>query len=216
MTSPLRTPPVPVTSARLDIHTYHCLCTQLLLATPYVISDLPCRVSPSLDHAIILQLGTPPRPRGEGEDGDDANEGEFLADEGEGSEEAVNRDEARQGERGAQVEGQSNRGTTTRKEGAKQQTRIEYSLLLSTTVDRKPVIVRREDGFEKRWLRRCGRCRIAVGYMLAVEGNHGTGKEGGGRIPDGKVVFLLPGGLVETKELRREGWEAKEGDVVLG
>jgi len=76
---------------------------------------------------------------------------------------------------------------------------VGYSLLLNTTVDRKPVIVRREDGFEKRWVRRCGRCRTGVGYMLEEEG---------------KVVYLLEEGLVDTETLRGRGvggqdWEER-------
>src|SRR3954447_19684738 len=40
------------------------------------------------------------------------------------------------------------------------------SLLLARMQDRKPTMVRREDGFEKRVLLRCGRCRLVVGYKL--------------------------------------------------
>ena len=78
------------------------------------------------------------------------------------------------------------------------------------------MIVRREDGFEKRSVRRCGRCRLVVGYMLVGgEGNAvGVGKGSGNGV--GKVVYLLPGGLVETGDVRREGWEMGEGDVALG
>ncbi len=38
------------------VHTYHCLCSTLLLATPYPISHLQRRAPPSLDHAYILPL----------------------------------------------------------------------------------------------------------------------------------------------------------------
>lgn len=69
---------------------------------------------------------------------------------------------------------------------------VGYSLLLNTTLDRRPVVVRRADGFEKRWVRRCGRCRTGVGYVL---------DEGG----EGEVVYLLEEGLVETGRLRGEG-----------
>ncbi|OGM50840.1 hypothetical protein ABOM_000591 [Aspergillus bombycis] len=81
-----------------------------------------------------------------------------------------------------------------------------YSILLSTTVpDRKATLVRREDGFEKRLFLRCGRCRVVVGYFLdgvlfpmtsvAAPASGGDGEEGERKE---KVVYLLPGALVET------------------
>lgn len=63
---------------------------------------------------------------------------------------------------------------------------VQYSLLLNMTLDRRAVVVRREDGFEKRWVRRCGRCRTGVGYILDERG---------------EVVYLLEEGLVETGRL---------------
>ncbi|KAI9878204.1 MAG: hypothetical protein M1830_001596 [Pleopsidium flavum] len=92
-----------------------------------------------------------------------------------------------------------------------------YSILLSTTLDRKPLMIRREDGFEKRYLWRCGRCRLVVGYQvdevhyLGRDKDKGKGWEGG-RVGD--VVYLLPGGLVETEAMvegRLEGAGAEEG-----
>ena len=70
-----------------------------------------------------------------------------------------------------------------------------YSLLLNTTVDRRPVIVEREDGFEKRWIRRCGRCRTALGYML---GDTDADKK------QRDVLYVLEEGLVETEDLRKQ------------
>ncbi len=70
-----------------------------------------------------------------------------------------------------------------------------YSLLLSTTLDRRPMIVRREDGFEKRWLWRCGRCRVVIGYQLdqihyttSPETTTGAGKTGAVDSQDGGVA----------------------------
>lgn len=60
---------------------------------------------------------------------------------------------------------------------------------------RKVLVVRREDGFEKRRVYRCGRCGVGVGYEIVREG----GGEGAGR-----VIYLLEGGLVETGEMGRE------------
>ena len=81
-------------------------------------------------------------------------------------------------------------------------------MVTSTTIDRKPLIVRREDGFEKRWVWRCGRCRLGVGYSL---GDGGVGEAG----EKGKVVYLLPGGLVGTRDMR-EGRYGGDGEIVLG
>lgn len=100
------------------------------------------------------------------------------------------------GEAGADTEGRDGRAG---KEGGGEGTgtgtgtgEVGYSLLLNTTLDRRPVVVRRADGFEKRWVRRCGRCRMGVGYVL----------EEGGEV---EVVYLLEEGLVETGRLRGEG-----------
>ncbi len=60
-------------------------------------------------------------------------------------------------------------------------------------------MIRREDGFEKRVLLRCGRCRVIVGYKLD-EVHFGSGEEGkAGR--EGRVVYLLRGGLVGTEDM---------------
>ncbi|CCX16385.1 Similar to hypothetical protein HMPREF1120_02567 [Exophiala dermatitidis NIH/UT8656]; acc. no. EHY54398 [Pyronema omphalodes CBS 100304] len=56
------------------------------------------------------------------------------------------------------------------------------------------VIVAREDGFEKRALYRCGRCKVVVAY--AVEGKG--------------WLYLLPEGWVETGRMEREAGERRE------
>ena len=58
------------------------------------------------------------------------------------------------------------------------------------------LVVRREDGFEKRRVYRCGRCGVGVGYEVL--------REGGGEGEEGRVVYLMEGGLVETGEMGRE------------
>lgn len=62
---------------------------------------------------------------------------------------------------------------------------------------RKVLVVRREDGFEKRRMYRCGRCGVGVGYEILRE-DGGEGKE------EGRVVYLMEGGLVETGDMGRE------------
>ncbi|KAI9797911.1 MAG: hypothetical protein M1825_005680 [Sarcosagium campestre] len=88
-----------------------------------------------------------------------------------------------------------------------------YSILLSATPDRRPVVIRREDGFEKRWLYRCARCRSVVGYTIDDrEGRIGVGA--GGRATAAaaeeeseeveKVAYLLPGGWRESSQLDQD------------
>ncbi len=62
---------------------------------------------------------------------------------------------------------------------------------------RKVLVVRREDGFEKRRVYRCGRCGVGVGYEVL--------REDGGERAGGRVMYLMEGGLVETGEMGREG-----------
>ncbi|KAL8753532.1 MAG: hypothetical protein Q9199_004985 [Rusavskia elegans] len=65
-------PPSPSTStSTLAVHTYHCLCSTHLLTTPYLLSDLHRRASPSLDHARILPFpSTSPASDNDQEDQD--------------------------------------------------------------------------------------------------------------------------------------------------
>ncbi|KAH7053219.1 hypothetical protein B0J12DRAFT_545277, partial [Macrophomina phaseolina] len=74
-----------------------------------------------------------------------------------------------------------------------------YALTLHVQPDRKPTIVQREDGLEKRWLQRCARCWCVVGY--ALDWGH-WGAEGEGRSgPRGDVVYLVEGSCVGTGEM---------------
>ena len=101
---------------------------------------------------------------------------------------------------------------------------VGYSLLLAMEKDRKVTIVRREDGFEKRVLWRCLRCRLVVGYeVMGLEGSGvGGGRdgevdegEGERRVFEGKVVYLLPNGMLRT-DVMAGGKKLGEGDVGLG
>lgn len=60
--------------------------------------------------------------------------------------------------------------------------------------------VRREDGFEKRRVYRCGRCGVGVGYEILGEGTD-IEKDGADAGNTGRVIYLLEGGLVETGDL---------------
>ncbi|KAL8909437.1 MAG: hypothetical protein Q9171_005035 [Xanthocarpia ochracea] len=75
--------------------------------------------------------------------------------------------------------------------------------LLSTNFKaiRKPIIVQREDGWEKRRLWRCGRCGVDVAYEVLGDEEERQGRADAGEKKGdqgGKVLFLLEGGLVET------------------
>ena len=144
------------------IHTYHCLCSTLLLATPYALSSLPRRAAPALDKASILPL--PPLDQAA---------------------------RPQQDQRDAAAEAPADALGGRDVQGLEQ---VLPSLLApSMRPGRKVAVVRREDGFEKRRVWRCGRCGVGVGYE--VEG--GSESEGG----EGRVLFLVEGGLVGTGEL---------------
>lgn len=165
----------PISNAQPRINSYHCLCTTLLLVTTHDLNSLSRRAEPALDRALILPLPAASKLAGE--------------------------------------ENESGEGTQTG-DGID----VGYSLLLSTTQDRKPTIVRREDGFEKRTLLRCGRCRLVVGYKLDPahfgagkatmagldqgEGDAEVGRMTGNADEAVEVVYLLPGGLVSSEELK--------------
>jgi len=155
------------------IHTYHCLCTSLLLATTHSLSTLPRRTG--LDSAIILPMPASP-PQLEPESSDIPSEG--------------------------------------------------YTLLLSLTPDpaRRPTNIRREDGFEKRYLYRCGRCRLVVGYELdeshycsAEKETEAEGENGGAgaEAERTKILYLLPNGITST-DVMASGRKINEEDVTLG
>lgn len=68
------------------------------------------------------------------------------------------------------------------------------SALSNVLVDRKPIIIRREDGFEKRTVLRCVRCRLVLGYQLD-EAHYGMDKQ------VSRPIYLLPGGLIDTEAM---------------
>jgi hypothetical protein len=178
---------------RLKVHTHHCrFCNHLLLATTRTIATLPRRKAPAQDSALILPL-----PRADDDDDELDADADADADATTSPETETQRAEKRESE----GEGQEER--TRRKQKQKQK---HYTILLATTLpDRKTTLVRREDGFEKRQFLRCGRCRVVVGYFLdAVHFPVANGKgedvvEGEGPDQEPRVVYLLPGALMETE-----------------
>jgi hypothetical protein len=132
------------------LHTYHCICTHLLLASSNPLSELPRRQPPSLDRAYIARLTPKSSPH-------------LLPP--------------------------------------------QHVTLIGTGAFTKSEIVRREDGFEKRYLLKCGRCALDVGYRLdwaqfgaGESGKSGMGGEAGKNLD---LVYLLPGGLVETEKMAK-------------
>lgn len=148
----------PSAAGSAQVHTYHCLCTNIVLATTTPLADVPQRSSSSsLDKAHVLPLPPPPSAASD------------------------------------------------------EQSSAHYAMLLSTLLERKPQVVTGENGFEKRWLQRCGRCRLVVGYQLdwsqyenvqqpAVSDDEDLQqRKKMGRRDD--VVYLLPGGLLSTADM---------------
>ncbi|KAI8931191.1 hypothetical protein NX059_011541 [Plenodomus lindquistii] len=89
-----------------------------------------------------------------------------------------------------------------------------YGLLLSTRQERTPEIITSDNGFEKRYLQRCGRCNLVVGYQLDWQQ---FSSERTGRRED--CVFLLPGGFVKTSDLflgKAGAGSAPKKDVAAG
>jgi len=94
-----------------------------------------------------------------------------------------------------------------------------YTLLLGLTRDKGSkgsIVVRRrgEGGFEKRGLWRCLRCALVVGYEILGSGdgvdNGGKGEKG--EEWEGKVLYILRGGIMST-EVMREGRKITEAEV---
>ncbi|ETN46732.1 uncharacterized protein HMPREF1541_00921 [Cyphellophora europaea CBS 101466] len=114
----------------VEVNTYHCICTTLVLAIPYKLDSLPARAAPAQDQSAILPL--------------------------------------------------------TAKTDANTESRLQ-----NITEDRKHLVVRREDGFEKRTILRCNRCHLVIGYKLAEDSS------------DANVAYILPGGLVTTDDMQK-------------
>lgn len=74
----------------------------------------------------------------------------------------------------------------------------------SAVTAKSATILRLEDGFEKRYLVSCGRCGLTLGYQLDESLFEPQGAKLGARE---EVVYLLPGGLMSTEEMK----EGKEG-----
>lgn len=78
----------------------------------------------------------------------------------------------------------------------------------STLDDDTPTTLKLEDGFEKRYHVQCRRCDLKIGYRL--DKSQFGDAEGG--IQTG-VLYLLPGGLMSTEEMK--GRKDMDGEIDL-
>lgn len=213
-------PPIsdpPSSPPPLPIHTYHCLCSTLVLATPYLLSLLPARGAPAKDRARILPL---PRLRNPREDEpDEAQPDEAQLDEAQPAPETGGATEQETG------------GATEQETRAQEY--LPSLLLPALRPARKISLVRREDGYERRRVWRCARCGLAIGYEVEHEdgvkslgaGGSGGGSKGGGEMGGGggggaggsagvgaggmdaegaeklRVMFVLEDGLLRSESL---------------
>ncbi|KAG9672606.1 hypothetical protein KCU95_g14181, partial [Aureobasidium melanogenum] len=127
-----------MSSPEMTVHTYHCICTQLVLASTSTLESLKTRTS---DSSQILPLPD-----------------------------------------------LSSTSSTS-----------HCASLANTTTDVKPTVIRCEDGFEKRYFHKCGRCELNVAYSLDKSQFEDTKTSLG---PREDVVFLIPGGLMSTEDMK--------------
>lgn len=72
----------------------------------------------------------------------------------------------------------------------------QHVVLQNIVSDRKAVIIRREDGFEKRRLVRCSRCNLVVGYKL----DEAQFKDGQANAEN--VLYILRGAFTSTEDMK--------------
>jgi hypothetical protein len=127
-----------MSSPEKTIHTYHCVCTQLVLASTSTLDNLKTRTS---DSSYILPLPD-----------------------------------------------LSSTSTIT-----------QYASLTNTITDTKPTVICLEDGLEKRYFHKCGRCELSIAYSLDKSQFDDTKTSSGARED---VAYLIPGGLVSTEDMK--------------
>ncbi|CAD0095271.1 unnamed protein product [Aureobasidium vineae] len=127
-----------MSSPEQTIHTHHCICTQLVLASTSTLESLKTRSS-DLSHILPLP-------------------------------------------------DLSSVSTTS-----------HYASLTNTVIDTKPTVIRLDDGFEKRYFHKCGRCDLNIAYTLDQSQFEDTKTSSGARE---NVAFLMPGGLMSTEDMK--------------
>lgn len=230
------------------IRTYHCaFCTNLVLATTHRISRLPTRKGVQMERGSEMERGVemgmgmgdgsfilpvcgvvPVFEEGDrkgNKEGGEMDRMDMSSDE-EGGEEGSGEQRGNAGGVGE--------GKRRESEGIIGRDMPDYGFtsLLSLSqggaggagAGGKDVVIRREDGFEKRRLYRCGRCGVVVGYEVLGEDGKGRGRifdrgigdgdrdEDGERAFEGKILYLLKGGLMST-EVMAGGKRVMEQDA---
>lgn len=71
----------------------------------------------------------------------------------------------------------------------------QHTVLQNLIADRQPTVIRRDDGFEKRTLLRCQRCKLVIGYRL----DKAQFKNADDQAQD--VVYILPGAVSLTEDM---------------
>lgn len=127
-----------MSATKQTIHTYHCICTQLVLASTSPLDSLKSRSS---DSSLIVPV---------------PNISQTAAD-------------------------------------------SHYASLVNTVADSKPTVIRRDDGFEKRYFHKCSRCDLILAYSLDRSQFDDTKALSGVR---DDLVFVIPGGLMSTEEMK--------------
>ena len=127
-----------MSSPEMTVHTYHCICTQLVLASTSTLESLKTRTSDSSHILSLPDLSTTPSTS-------------------------------------------------------------HYASLANTITDSKPTVIRCEDGFEKRYFHKCGRCELSVAYSLDKSQFEDTKTSSG---PREDAMFLIPGGLMSTGDMK--------------
>ena len=178
----------PPASAERQIHTYHCLCSTLLLATPYLVSSLPKRAPPAKDRAWILPLPTSRNQgggnrAGEDQDNEDGSGPDAVDSKNQDIDESVPGITSRKNQRIA----------TGIPPSSQKDVYLPSLLLPALRPARKITVLQREDGWERRRVWHCGRCGVGVGYEVESEMKEGM-----------RVMFLLEGGLLRTEEMLDE------------
>ncbi|CRG86920.1 hypothetical protein PISL3812_03933 [Talaromyces islandicus] len=189
-----------------EIKTFHCrYCSHLLLASTRDIlsatAPLARRGGAARDRALILDIQGPARQRGSAQSELDGEE-----------------EEEQSAGRGRTVETTTStiRPETGRKADTEAETEeAHYTIPLATLLpDPKPIIIRRDDGFEKRVLFKCGRCRVVVGYEIVPQRTAAAESEK--KDGSGKVMYLMPGSLVATEDLHVQQQQQQQGEVEDG
>jgi hypothetical protein len=150
-------------------YTYHCLCSQLVLASSKPITSHSQRAGESADKAYCVRVADTNKLLDDDDDDDDNDNGN----------DKPNSDET------------ASSSSTAKKPSA---------VLINVLHQRQPLMLRRSDGFEKRFHRRCVRCNLVIGYHLDAA-QYDSSQPAGIRAD---VVYILPDALTLSDDLMKD------------